>query len=546
MLAPIKSALFCASLLAITIGAPPSFAQTAATCDLSAKGNPQGVLIGRSWEADLFDGAGGIDTFKVRGPNHIFPRPGVIKSFEVFDLENGLFDTAVISAEVIATTELGEIEVFTDWFDQVILDPDMTWSRTTDAAFSSQIYTTIFDDRELTVRTDLNTHVLSPSGWPLQTTQGPLGVFDHVARSSGILRKSPSNHTGADVMFKVATANSDVVYLHMTPQEKDAKRIEIDTRNGSVNAVMIDINNMDPSIDREVTFKGDVFDRLILPQLECWDIANDPSDALGVARYSGDRHGEITLIASRHHFAPRRLGRFTAGRPKRTGVLHLSADGNHLYDQINLANGEPDHLILRNSGHLRPNFPVIVHGDPGLDRVWIEGGAGWKMEYQDLGVAARVPHGADADLILAFMPGLEVSLLPAPGFLSDPRLLELPFYPGIGNEVREQTQLFVTRAGFVKFSANQIENKALIDFTNGAANTVLIAPEQLTGSSETLELYGDLGLDTILTLGMPTPVASEEGRFTWTLQRPDGTRVSVEATGFGHLESPHATERAHQ
>lgn len=124
-----------------------------------------------------FNGGGGIDVIRRNGPGTFAPRPENYISAERIDLENGVFDTVVMNAEMIRSTEIGELEIVADWFDQIILDPMLTWNRSVDAAFSSQVFRPDSVDFAATVRTPLETFVIGRPTLSMQTQESPLGRF---------------------------------------------------------------------------------------------------------------------------------------------------------------------------------------------------------------------------------------------------------------------------------------------------------------------------------------------------------------------------------
>lgn len=528
----------CMMLLAVLVAPSVSNAQDATLCDLTKEGMPRSVLLDKSWQGVSYDGGDGVDTFTVSGPSYFSPRPDRIRSIEVFQLENGLFDTIIVNAEMILGTERGEIEIISDWFDQVILEPGLDWSRSVDAAFSSQILTAVISDRTVTVRTGLNTSILTPTGMPLETREGPLGVFDPDTRSTVVLNARPSESEGSDAILKLRARKRDIVRLNLRKLNEEIRRIVLDTKEGFSNSTIVDINEIDLSYDREIIFDSDELDRLVLVQPECWDISKTAEKGKKKARYKSEKGTELTLTAASHHFDPRRTGPYVIGSVHEPGYRHLSADGQHIYDQFDFRNGGPDTFILRNSMHLRNGIPLVIRGDVGQDHIWLEGTAGWRLEYWDNGVVARVPFGGDKDIILAFMPGLKVSVLSTPHFLNDPAMLDLPAYPGIANDVGDYTGLVVTRAGFVKFSQNQLENVENLDLRNGIANTLQITPDQLSLSADGLHLKGDKGLDTLLAKGFSEPESNGKGQYIWRLTRSDGTEQVVTAEGFSYLTQP--------
>ena len=93
----------------------------------------------------------------------------------------------------------------------------------------------------------------------------------------------------------------------------------------------------------------------------------------------------------------------------------------------------------------------------------------------------------------------------------------------------------VTRAGFVKFSQNQLTNVENLDLRNGIANTLQISPDLLSLSAEDLHLKGDDGLDTLLAKGFSEPESNGKGQYIWRITRGDGTEQTITAEGFSYL-----------
>lgn len=64
-------------------------------------------------------------------------------------------------------------------------------------------------------------------------------------------------------------------------------------------------------------------------------------------------------------------GEWRAERAETSGVWLLSNDTQTVLDAIDLRNGGPDTLMLRNDGRLRLSHGTVF-GEPG-DEVWLEG-----------------------------------------------------------------------------------------------------------------------------------------------------------------------------
>ena len=284
---------------------------------------------------------------------------------------------------------------------------------------------------------------------------------------------------------------------------------------------------------------------MLLLQPKCWAEASDPGqDARRAIVTKPDFPLPISIEGSAKFIGSIRTGRYLEAQALTLGFAHLSAGQWRRIDALDLTNGARDVVMLRNDNALRRDYPVRVAGDPGLDEIWLEGSAGWQIEYRDFGVVAVLPGGIGRTITLEFGPGLGVRVLPEPSFLTDPRLRNLASYPGTRDEPSRSAGLYVTRSGHVRLSANQLVAKERVDLTNGAANVVEVSPDQLALAGERVEFRGDPGLDTLLLIDMPLPVARADGWITWRIKREGAPEQIIEASGFhfGQIPLEHARD----
>lgn len=510
------------------------FSQTSGECTLEAAPIHVGTSLGRSWEERSHDGDDGADIFRFGTSITYSPRARNLTSFEVLDSRNDVFTTVIIDAEIILSAEQDEIEVVTDWFDQVILDPRYKWSATVDPAFTGQLFTTEHNDRVLTVRTGLHTYVINGSEPGLVTKVGPFGSHGEIWN---INRTEPTvsipQASENDVSLHWAGEGIIIPDLRTTSDENET--IELNTQNEVQNSVVIDLKMIIGKKERDLVLRTDPIDRLILVQEPCWDIGEVDSNGLRQAFAIQNLPQRLSLTAQARQLQAGRISSFAWANVHRPGYRHLSVESRMVLDAIKLDNGGVDVLVIRNTGHLRRDSPVLIMGDPGLDEVWLEGSAGWRTEFRDTGVVATVPADNASQIELHFGPGIKLKILPIPKFLGNPAILELPFYPGNPNRKSQHATLYVSRGGYVALSANQLANKRHIGFINGAPNIVRISPEQLSNSAESVELNGEHDLDMLLLDEMPEGEVDHSGAIIWQIDRPDGVKQRVKATGFSYV-----------
>ncbi len=533
--------LFLSALIGFAWLVEPVFAQSQSSIECLSRINNPGdavrqVALRRSWDTDIYNGLGGVDTFIWKGPGHFSPRPQTFLSMEIIDTQNGAFDTVIVNGETILGTERGELELITDWYDQIILDPRLRWDRTIDDAFTGQIFRSKSAGGPVLVRTALDAYVVEPPSMALQTPEGPLGVFslEHVP---GAQAQSSVDSPDGQVV-ELAWPNAGRVEPNLESLRGAGGRVILNTENRASNAVVIDVAALMGRAPRQIVFTGDMDDRLVMLQEECWEISDAGELGQKQAVFNAGKPNEITLFADRQHLRRGRNGTFTLGSAGSPNYRHLSADVNYVLDAIDLRNNGRDILIIRNDARLRSGFPVIVDGDEGVDEIWLEGSAGWRFEYQNYGLVATVPNGPDSQLILAFAPGLKVGILPTPPFLNNPALLSLPAYPGTRDEPSDHTRLFVTRGGFVNFSAQQLAGKSVLDLKNGIGNVLRLSSENLANVGEDLLIIGDNNQDTILSDGLPEMGHGPQGRIVWHIERPNGKIQRITARGISFVQYP--------
>lgn len=170
---------------------------------------------------------------------------------------------------------------------------------------------------------------------------------------------------------------------------------------------------------------------------------------------------------------------------------------------------------MRNDGRLLSGHTVHVDGDPGLDVLWLEGSAGWRIEYLENEVRASVPLGTRSMIQLAIQPELGLRVLPVPPFVSDPTLSDVPAYPGLRDKRMTAGRVVVSRGGFVKFSAEQLHGQSTIDVTNGIANVVVLSPALLAGAQDSVEIIGDRDLDLFLPIDLTPVSGAAAGTTEW-------------------------------
>ncbi len=479
-----------------------------------------------------FDGGGGIDRFEIPGRSFYVARVDKLRSVEFLDSRNGLFDFVMVEADVIATTEMTEIEYIADWFDTIVLDPALAWRKTIDPSFYGLVWRAELDGQVMTVRTALDAAVVRPVSSPLLTSEGPAGGFD-LATAEGAAAVRDGKAAGA-----LRWTGSGLVRPDLAATAPNAAQVTLDTNNGLPNLVVIDLATLGTGTTGLV-LNTDGFDRLMLAQPECWRVgrsskAGAPQELMTTAEVAG----KISLTGQ----DPRILnmpGEDNAQRtavPERPGFWHMSASGPDLVHQIDLRNEARDVLMVRNGAMFRHGVTVPVLGDPELDEIWLSGTAGWTLEFTDFGVVARTLLGANRPVSLAFGPGLAVHVLPPPAFLSDPRLRAVSHYPGLPDQVFRGKVIFVTRGGYVRFSDDQIAGRQSVDLSNGRANQFELRPGMFRDVTGTVTLTGDPGLDQIAAIGMPAPQRGPSGATIWTIERAGKAALKISAEGFDIIQ----------
>jgi len=79
--------------------------------------------LNKTASGKLFDGGGGLDTLTYTGPAVIALDGLFFRSLEIAIMQNGQFNTINVPGDYIATTERGEVEIISDWFDTIVLEP---------------------------------------------------------------------------------------------------------------------------------------------------------------------------------------------------------------------------------------------------------------------------------------------------------------------------------------------------------------------------------------------------------------------------------------
>ncbi len=476
-----------------------------------------------------YDGREGIDTFRIGTARTFSPRPERHISFETFDLRNDLFTVFVVDAQVIATTDTNEIEVLADDYDQVILDPRYEWDSHVDSAFRGIAHVTTVNEEVLTLRTSFDTYVIGPNQSGVRVSPAPRRDVTWPLGHGSRARPALHNTVISDSRTIIRWDDAGIVLADIREIEAEDGIYEFDVKNGLPNALVIDINEVVGPTPRQLHITADAEDRLILLQQPCWSI--DRAGNQVVMRTLENAPQSLSIMAESELYEKYRVERYIASSARSPGVRHLSSEGRRVIDGIDLKNRGKDTLIIRNTPHLREDFPVFIRADEG-DEVWLEGSAGWELQFRDYGVFATVPAGFGGSRILWFEPGTIVSILPpAPG-LSDPKMLDLGFYPGTKNEPSDGTGLIVSRSGGVAFSQAQLQGKSRVSFENGAANTIRLSPDIFDGTQTEILLVGDPGLDLLAMDDMPAHRILENGNIVWQIQIGTNITQTITADGF--------------
>lgn len=486
-------------------------------------------VLGKVGKRGFIDGGGGIDTFSMPPGTHIVFNGRRHGSLEVINTRNGRFDTIAVLEGFIRTTELNEVEMVSDWYDTIILDPHLEWRAQPDVAFLGLVFEAVDQDGvELRIRTPIDANVIGPKSDLLLTVDGLSdGRPGHALL--GNLHKSDPEAEGEDrvklTWLGPGTITPDIA------QGWNSSRILIDAANGEDNVLLLDLRKLPDEERIELSIEADAFDLLRFVQPACWLDETVPAPEGVVLATHPAAPVQVRLTVPSSLTKQSAYPDWTVILSQEQRFFHLSADATKPVDAINLRNRVPDVLMVRNDVRLRPGHWVELVGDPGLDEIWLEGTSGWELEFADNGVVASTSIGRDRPLRLAFGAGLKIRKLPPPAFLSDPRLKEVEFYPGIADEPSAATGLLVSRGGYVRFSEKQLRDKLSIDFTNGIANVFELRPDLFLGRGLGVSLFGDPGLDEILPIGMPPAERNANGNWMWQVKTPNGTRRII-AEGF--------------
>jgi hypothetical protein len=468
----------------------------------------------------VWDGAAGIDIAEIGGPSYNVMDGRTIKSFEKIDIENGAFDTFVFLQAFIDTADHDEVEVIADRFDTIVLDPFLEWSRTADATTSQMIFEALVEGQALQVRTALDSYVVGPANdsfvstgrsWP--ASSGSEGGVADQPWVGAIHRRDETRY-----LIRWSSAGT------MTPEtlSVDAEHgvIELDMRNGLENRMRLDLAKLAAQSARRLDIIADPYDEVFLVQSECW---SDVEPMAAEFKFNQDIRSLPGLPFAVSAHLPAQLAIVAnAARKSRIeawtdsdGFFYLSADVQSRVDSIDLTNGKANVLMVRNDGRLLSRGPIRVSGDPGVDGIWLEGSAGWRIEHSDSGATASVPLGAASMIKLELQPGLNLRILPTPPYVSDPMLADVSAYPGLRDERSTATNMIVSRGGYVRLSTEQLHGKSRIDVTNGIANVVELSPTLLAGAEDRVEVMGDRDLDLFLPIDLTAISGAAAGTTEW-------------------------------
>jgi len=488
------------------------------------------LQLNRTASGKLFDGGGGIDTLTYTGPAVITLDGLLFRSLEIVNMQNGQFDTIMVLGEYIATTERGEVEIISDWFDSIVLDPFLTWTHDPEPGLQTIVHRAVSGEKTLVVRTASETHLVTPPDDMLTARRGPAGTFeDPTASVAGSPIVVPTSKQDAEAPRVLRYTTRGAALPDLSALIGPAERIFLDLENDQPNILKVDLSKL-AQTPTTLAIAGDASDRIVLVQPWCWQSSHSKTKGWSALVSQTGSGPPVRLEAPEKLLQPARLQPFTVYFSPAGSLWHLSSGTEFPADLINLENGAPDILILRNDGHLQRDFPVLVQGDPDLDQVWIDATAGWQFQVSDRGTIARVPSEGGRQQIVALSPGIKAALLPAPAFIGDPRLLDLAAYPGMKNEPTKVSVISLTRGGNVRFSAVQLSMTNRLSLVNGAPNLLELDPEGLSLASS-IKIEGDPGLDRIRAKGMPAPTRSADGILEWRIDRGKTTQT-IKATGF--------------
>ncbi|MCB9948110.1 MAG: hypothetical protein H6842_09815 [Rhodospirillaceae bacterium] len=465
--------------------------------------DPLAVHALATWQTTRVDGGGGRDTYRLRGPDtFLFDGVGVV-SIERIAIDNGLFDTVAVLEPLFATTEDGEVEIDADWFDTVILDPGLDWRRSLDVGGADLVVEAEAGQATWRVFAPFDVHlVTAPAGAVLTTAAWDAGAGPSDAGPAwqGVAVGQVGTRPG---LRWTAAGGLD---LEVPPGVGADGPVVVDIRNAAANRLRLDLRMLAGLSGGTLAVDADPQDRLELLQPACWSAPDTPTSAEGrvLLRTLPTLLDGIALVGqpSLLPAAPPEGPRPVRMRADGAGFYHLSADLSHIVGEIDLRDGVATTLMIRLGGHLATDRPIPVSGDAGLDAVWLDGSAGWVLKRRGGAVAATVPARRGRAVTLQFGAGLRLAVLPAPPYLTDPRLAQVGHYPAMPDETMGAPGLYLPRGGFVRLSPTQLAGLAEIDLTNGIANVFDLDPAALAGAAPRLMIQGDIGLDIVRAPGL--------------------------------------------
>lgn len=474
-----------------------------------------------------FDGGEGVDVFQVEGPSHrVFGRGSLVNVERIVSL-NDQFDTLLVLGDFVHAAEGHEIDVVSDPFDTIILDPNLNWEKTLHSSTAFDVYSSVVEGESISVLVAPGSFVVFPESLSgTESTAGPNGPLRWPSDAAAEAPKLEVREDIAEITWSVAGA----VKPSVRNLDGAINKVVFNFDNGAPNLIIVNLGHLKSRDLNEIQLTADPFDFLLLNDGPCWTIQGHPNAQLMALSNSQQDDNSARVIVPKKLFERRGLGDWRVGKPEASGTWLLSNDTQTVLDAIDLRNGGKDTLILRNDGRLRLSHGTIF-GDPG-DEVWLEGTAGWRLETGPFGTLAKLPEARFelGDAIIRFSPGLRVRLMPLPDFLNDPSLLKLSHYPGAINEVRIGRHLLVTRGGYVGFSSTQLTNIEKISLDNGLKNILRITPMNLGQKTGILRLGGDEELDIVIAEGLPEAIADDEGGHSWLLENENGSlRIIVES-----------------
>lgn len=475
-------------------------------------------------EDRVLDGGKGNDTITVVGPRErTFYNEGWV-SFEHVNGKNGFFDYFVLTGEYIATTDNGVVWVDIDHFDTVLLDPFLDWSAIGNT--SGRLgYHADYNGERISVLAYSEDMILNPGAISFESN--PARIIKSRKRTADAPDVGMTNLDGEAVPI-MRWYNAGDITSDVFSQAPASDKIVLEIRNSGPNTITIDLDDLTP--DRQWNFRIFSYgsDRLKLAQPNCWTgTANTDKGEYTLTSQPGlpvdvvitiDQSLRATMDTPR----PRVIA-----EARTPGFYFTGSEIRQLVDGIDLTNDAPDILLIRKDGWFRTNAPVRIAGDPGLDKVFLDGSVGWTLNQNRGRMVATAPHGKNTTMTLEFDKGLSVQILPGARFLTAPRLAETAYYPGTPDKSSKQSKFVITRGGAIRFSTTQMTGKGLVDMTNGVANTFVLTPEIFAETKDEVQIFGDAGLDQITLVDMPDPVLGDDGRLLWTLPRDNKNPVTI-------------------